>query len=71
MSDKVESSGVRRKSNETVFNEMESNGINSGDHTDIAEMLNSNFLLRLVKMLFLKKKTPLARFCTSKSKASG
>ena len=43
MSDKVKSSGVRRKSNETVINEMEYNGVNSGDHTDIAEMLNSPF----------------------------
>ena len=30
-----------RTSNKTVINEMEYNGINSGDQTDIAEMLNS------------------------------
>ena len=30
-----------RKSNKTVINEMEYNGENSGDQTDIAEMLNS------------------------------
>ena len=32
-----------RKSNKTVINEMEYNGVNSGDQTDIAEMLNSFF----------------------------
>ena len=32
-----------RKSNKTVINEMEYNGINSGDQADIAEMLNSFF----------------------------
>ena len=30
-----------RKSNKTVINEMEYNGLNSGDQTNIAEMLNS------------------------------
>ena len=32
-----------RKSNKTVINEMEYNGVNSGDQTAIAEMLNSFF----------------------------
>ena len=32
-----------RKSNKTVINEMEYNGVNSGDQADIAEMLNSFF----------------------------
>ena len=32
-----------RKSTKTVINEMEYNGVNSGDQTDIAEMLNSFF----------------------------
>ena len=30
-----------RRSHKTVINEMEYNGVNSGDQTDIAEMLNS------------------------------
>ena len=30
-----------RKSNKTVINEMEYNEVNSGDQTDVAEMLNS------------------------------
>ena len=32
-----------RKSSKTVINEMEYNGVNSGDQTDIAEILNSFF----------------------------
>ena len=32
-----------RTSNKTVINEMEYNGVNSGDQIDIAEMLNSFF----------------------------
>ena len=32
-----------RKSSKTVINEMEYNEVNSGDQTDIAEMLNSFF----------------------------
>lgn len=74
-----------RKSNKTVINEMEYNGVNSGDQTDIAEMLNSffteigpslsrdvtevdnpsnNFLLKLIRILFLKKQHQ-HMFCTT------